>query len=127
MTIHADVRLPVAALFGAALAAALLSGCATSDDTMSSFLVAPGKYVLYNCDDIARTAESDDGAPERAGTADGESRHRRRRPVDQQRRLRAGIRHDARQLNDLRAAAAEKKCNSCRAPTRRAARATRPR
>ena len=29
-----------------------------SDDTVSSFLVAPGKYVLYNCDDIARTAKA---------------------------------------------------------------------
>jgi hypothetical protein len=47
----------VAMLTGVALAAAMLSGCAASDDSMSSFFVAPGQYVLYQCDDIARTAK----------------------------------------------------------------------
>jgi hypothetical protein len=31
----------------------LLAGCSTSDTTMASFLVAPGKYTLYNCTQIA--------------------------------------------------------------------------
>lgn len=30
-----------------------LSGCAMSDDTMARFLVAPDKYTLYNCRDLA--------------------------------------------------------------------------
>jgi hypothetical protein len=41
-----------------ALAASILAGCAASDDSMSSFFVAPGHYVLYQCDDIARAAKS---------------------------------------------------------------------
>jgi hypothetical protein len=48
-------RLSFALLTGAALA--MLAGCAASDDTMSSFFVAPGHYVLYQCDDIERTAK----------------------------------------------------------------------
>jgi hypothetical protein len=32
-----------------ALVAAVLSGCAASDDGASRFLVQPGKYVLYSC------------------------------------------------------------------------------
>jgi len=37
----------------AALAAAALSGCA-SDDSTARLLVAPNKYVLYNCPEISR-------------------------------------------------------------------------
>ena len=44
-------------LFLAALGLAALAGCAASDDTMSSFFVAPGHYVLYQCDDIDRAAK----------------------------------------------------------------------
>lgn len=51
------IRLSVTLSFCAALAA-LLSGCANSEDSLSSFLVAPGNYVLFSCDDIARTAKS---------------------------------------------------------------------
>jgi hypothetical protein len=36
-----------------ALAMALLSGCA-SDDSTARLLVAPNKYVLYNCPEISR-------------------------------------------------------------------------
>ena len=41
-----------------ALLAAMLSACTapsggSSDDTVSRFLVAPGKYVLYSCPEIA--------------------------------------------------------------------------
>lgn len=45
------------AILAAVLAALALSGCAMSDDSLSSFLVAPGNYVLFSCDDIARTAK----------------------------------------------------------------------
>jgi len=51
-------RSAVIAMSGAALAAAMLAGCAMSDDSLSSFLVAPGNYVLFSCDDIARTAKT---------------------------------------------------------------------
>jgi hypothetical protein len=52
------LRSAVIALSGAALAAVMLAGCAMSDDSLSSFLVAPGNYVLFSCDDIARTAKA---------------------------------------------------------------------
>ena len=39
------------------LAAVLLAGCASSSDTTAHFLVAPGKYVLYSCADIAQQAK----------------------------------------------------------------------
>ena len=41
----------------AVIASVLLSACASSEDSVSSFLVAPGNYVLFSCDDIARTAK----------------------------------------------------------------------
>ena len=45
----------------AALAVCLLSGCTSqggsSDDQMARFLVAPGRYVLYTCDEMARQAQ----------------------------------------------------------------------
>jgi hypothetical protein len=34
-----------------------LSGCAMSDDKLSTFLVAPDKYVLYTCKEIAAQAK----------------------------------------------------------------------
>jgi hypothetical protein len=41
-----------------ALAAGLLAGCAANEqDSTSRFLVAPGKYVLFNCAQIKQTAE----------------------------------------------------------------------
>ncbi len=42
-------------IFGAALA---LSACAMSDDQAARYLVAPNKYLLYTCDDIAREAQT---------------------------------------------------------------------
>ena len=48
----------VAAIMPVVLAGALsLAGCA-SEDAASSFLVAPGKYVLYQCDDLERAAKA---------------------------------------------------------------------
>ncbi len=43
---------------------------------MEHFLVAPGKYVLYNCDELKRRCREQRGAPKRTRTADGERRHR---------------------------------------------------
>ncbi|HMF21092.1 MAG TPA: twin-arginine translocation pathway signal [Pseudolabrys sp.] len=42
----------------AVLAAATLSGCAASDDTVARFLVAPDQYVLYNCPQLADAAQA---------------------------------------------------------------------
>jgi hypothetical protein len=58
MTASAKLRHLVAA----ALLAASLVGCAASDgtpdDKMGRFLVAPNKYVLYNCAQIAEQAKA---------------------------------------------------------------------
>jgi hypothetical protein len=46
-------------IVAAALLAAALAGCAssgTSDDKVGRFLVAPDKFVLYSCADIAEKA-----------------------------------------------------------------------
>jgi hypothetical protein len=51
------VRLTVFVASIAALAA-LLAGCAMTDDQAGRFLVAPDKYVLYNCDEIARETQA---------------------------------------------------------------------
>jgi hypothetical protein len=40
----------------AAIGVATLAGCA-SEDAASSFFVAPGQYVLFQCDDIDRAAK----------------------------------------------------------------------
>jgi hypothetical protein len=43
-------------VMAAALGMATLAGCA-SEDAASSFFVAPGQYVLFQCDDIDRAAK----------------------------------------------------------------------
>ena len=104
------MRLPVALSFCAALAA-LLSGCASSEDTFASFLVAPGNYVLFSCDDIARTAKGI------------EARHKdleklmAKDSADTGGRIIANATYGTEyaqtrgQLNSLRATAAEKNCD----------------
>jgi hypothetical protein len=95
----------------AALAAAMLSGCAASDDSMSSFFVAPGKYVLYQCDDIERTAKGVVARQKeleqlmaKAGTsASGQLISNAAYGPDYE--------TTRGQLKDLRAAAVEKNCN----------------
>ena len=37
---------------------AMLAGCAMSDDQAARFLVAPDKYTLYSCDEIARETQT---------------------------------------------------------------------
>ena len=39
-----------------AVASALLSGCAASDDTSARFLVQPDRYQLYSCRELAEAA-----------------------------------------------------------------------
>jgi hypothetical protein len=57
--IAAALALMLAALMLASLA---LSACATSDpattDSTARFLVAPGKYTLYNCAELAATSKT---------------------------------------------------------------------
>jgi hypothetical protein len=36
---------------------AALASCALPEDKFGSLLVAPGKYILYNCDEIARETQ----------------------------------------------------------------------
>ena len=50
-------RFEAATLCGLLAALLSLASCA-SEDAASSFLVAPGKYVLYQCDDIARATKT---------------------------------------------------------------------
>jgi hypothetical protein len=42
-----------AAAFAGIALASLTAGCGMSDDTMARLLVAPDKYTLYNCQDLA--------------------------------------------------------------------------
>ena len=41
-----------------ALASALLSGCAASDDASGRFLVQPDRFQLYSCRQLAEAAQS---------------------------------------------------------------------
>jgi hypothetical protein len=102
-------RLSIALSICAALVAAMLSGCA-SDDTTARFLVAPDKYVLYSCPEIAREMtgkqarekELKDLMAKASAGAGG--------------RVISGLAYDPEYLavrgdiNDLRASAAERHC-----------------
>ncbi len=46
-----------AAVFGAVLTALTLGDCAGNDDMTARMLVAPGKFVLFNCKQLAQQAE----------------------------------------------------------------------
>ena len=95
-----------------------------SDDQLARFVVAPEKYLLYSCDEIAKEAQVK-AARERelqqlmtkAGTDAGG-------------RLVSGLAYDADYLtvrgenNELRAAAAAKHCDSVPGAARPAARAS---
>ena len=107
---NTTLRRVATAMFGIALAA-MLTACAMSDDTVSSFLVAPGKYVLYKCDDIARTAKATQARQKeleqlmaKAGTDPG-AQMIASATYGTDYALARG------EMNDLRAAAAERKCN----------------
>ena len=103
-------RRSFALLTVAALAAAMLSGCA-SEDAASSFFVAPGHYVLYQCDDIERTAKTVAARQKeleqlmaKAGTSAGGQLIGNATYGPEYETARG-------QLKDLRAAAVEKNCN----------------
>ncbi len=53
----------LALIFAAVLAAVMLSACAGNDDMTARMLVAPGKYVLFNCTQLAEQATSQHKAP----------------------------------------------------------------
>ncbi|MGA2568102.1 MAG: hypothetical protein ABSF41_14900 [Pseudolabrys sp.] len=104
-------RLSISLCVGAALAAGMLAGCAVSDDSLSSVLVAPGHYVLFQCDDIARTGKETvarmkelEQLMARAGTSAG-GQLIGGATYGPEYETRRGA------LKDLRAAAIEKNCN----------------
>jgi hypothetical protein len=45
-------------LIACAIASALLSGCAASDDASGRFLVQPDRYQLYSCRELAEAAQT---------------------------------------------------------------------
>ncbi len=47
---------------GALCTVALLPGCAGSDQTMGSLMVAPGAYSVYNCKQLSDAIISNDGS-----------------------------------------------------------------
>ena len=55
MAIRADKR--TGAIIAGIMAALALSGCAT-DDTMSTILVSPGKFILYTCPELVRAGRT---------------------------------------------------------------------
>jgi hypothetical protein len=95
----------------AAIASVWLSACAMSDDRLSSFLVAPGKYVLFTCDDIARTAKTTQTRQKELEQLIAKA------STDAGGRLISDATYGAEyattrgQMKELRAAAAERKCN----------------
>jgi hypothetical protein len=99
-----------AAVFAGVVLVGLLAGCAMSDDQMARFLVAPGKYTLYSCDEIAKETQAKAAREQelqqlmaKAGTDSGG-------------RVIASIAYEPDyvtvrgELNDLREAAASKHC-----------------
>lgn len=44
-------------MLAAALAALTLAACAGNDDQAARFLVAPGRYALFNCKQLAQEAD----------------------------------------------------------------------
>ena len=45
-------------MFLTAIIATALAGCAVSDESADRFLVAPGRYALYNCVQLAKAAQA---------------------------------------------------------------------
>jgi len=97
-------------LSGTALAAVLLGGCAMSDDQMARFVVAPDKYTLYTCDEIARETQT------KAAREQELQQLRARASAASGGQLISSVAYDPDyltvrgELNELRKAAAEKNC-----------------
>ncbi len=91
-------------LLAGALAAVLLASC--SDTTASRFLVAPGKYVFYNCAQIVNAAK-----------ANSVRQHQLEELMAKAGEMASAVAYRPEylqlrgQLADMRQEAAEKKCN----------------
>jgi hypothetical protein len=109
--------------FCAVFAAVALAACAMSDDQAARYLVAPDKYVLYSCNDIAREAQA------KAAREKELQQLMAKANVDASGRLVSTIAYRPDyltvhgEINELRAAAAAKHCDTApgaTAPTARA-------
>ena len=102
-------RLSIALLICAALVAATLSGCA-SDDSTARLLVAPEKYMLYTCPEIAREMKGKQAREKELKDLMVKA------SADPGGRLISGLAYDSEylsvrgEINDLRASAAERHC-----------------
>ena len=104
-------RLSVISSACAALAAAMLVGCA-SDDATSRLLVAPDKYVLYTCPEIAREMVTKQTREQELAVLMSKAGD------DAGARMISGMTYDPEylsvrgEINDLRASAAAKNCTA---------------
>jgi hypothetical protein len=104
-------RLSVISSICAAFVAAMLAGCA-SDDATSRLLVAPDKYVLYTCPEIARELTSKEAREKELGQLMAKA------GADPGGRMVSGLAYDPEylsvrgEINDLHASAAAKNCNA---------------
>lgn len=102
---HLSVSLSICAAF----VAAVLSGCA-SDDSTARLLVAPDKYMLYNCPEIAREMKGKQAREKELKDLMAKA------SVDAGGRMISGLAYDSEylsvrgEINDLRASAAERHC-----------------
>jgi hypothetical protein len=98
-------------MLAAALAALTLAACAGNDDTTARMLVAPGKYALFNCTQLAEQATTNqkrqhelEGLMAQAGTGSGGQLASAVAYRPEYLQLRG-------EMEDLRQTAADKKCN----------------
>jgi hypothetical protein len=104
-------RLSISLSVCTTLAAALLAGCA-SDDSTSRLLVAPDKYVLYTCPEIAREMVGKEAREQELAVLMAKAGN------DAGARMISGMTYDPEylsvrgEINDLRASAAAKNCNA---------------
>ena len=109
-TKHRVPRFSAIAVAGAALTAAL-AGCAMSDDQLARLVVAPDKYALYNCAEIAREAQAAAAREQQLQQLMAKAN------VDASGRLVSAVAYRPDyltvrgELNELHAAAAAKHCN----------------
>ncbi len=104
-------RLSVISSVFAVLAMAMLAGCA-SDDATSRLLVAPDKYVLYTCAEIAREMQAKVTREQELALLMAKA------GTDASARMISGMTYDPEylsvrgEINDLRASSATKNCNA---------------
>jgi hypothetical protein len=104
-------RLSISLSVCTTLAAALLAGCA-SDDSTSRLFVAPDKYVLYTCPEIAREMVGKEAREQELAVLMAKAGN------DAGARMISGMTYDPEyllvhgEINDLRASAAAKNCNA---------------